>query len=293
MFSAFFGNYLLNKGLISQEHLTELLNNQKAKRLKLGLLAINAHYMTAEQVEYVHQLQAQRDRKFGQIAIIELFLTPTQLERLLKQQKSEHLILSQALLDAGYMDLAMFEKELDNYKKEYEITDQQFESLKNGEIEHVIGAFLNFEDTAPKEIFEQYIILFYRNLIRFIDRIVHVGSAQRLNNKKYDFMVSQNILSGDSYITGIAGDAEVLKVLAGIYAEETFEKMDDYAIDACGEYLNLHNGLFLVNQSEVDKKYELTSQQHNANFTMEGEVEMYRVPMTTSFGTFDMIIGKL
>ena len=57
MFTQFFGNYLLNQRLVSPEQLTEALELQKTTRLKLGVLAINAGYMTAAQVDEVHNAQ--------------------------------------------------------------------------------------------------------------------------------------------------------------------------------------------------------------------------------------------
>ena len=54
MYSQYFGNYLLNKGLISPEQLTDALEYQRSVRLKLGVIAVNAGYMTPSQVEEIH-----------------------------------------------------------------------------------------------------------------------------------------------------------------------------------------------------------------------------------------------
>ena len=54
MFSQFFGNYLLNKGLVSPEWLDDALSKQKDTRLKRGVLAVDAGIMTAAQVDMVH-----------------------------------------------------------------------------------------------------------------------------------------------------------------------------------------------------------------------------------------------
>ena len=61
MFTQFFGNYLLNSGLVSPEKLSDALGRLSETKLRLGVLAINAGIMTAEQVDKVHA--EQQDRK--------------------------------------------------------------------------------------------------------------------------------------------------------------------------------------------------------------------------------------
>ena len=75
MFTQFFGNYLLHQQLVSPEHLSEVLQSMKTTRLKLGVLAINAGYMTAEQVEKAHTEQQRVDKRIGEVMVDMGFLT--------------------------------------------------------------------------------------------------------------------------------------------------------------------------------------------------------------------------
>ena len=52
MFAQFFGGYLFNHKLCTAEDLTQAFEAKKHTRLRLGVLAINAGLMTAEQVEH-------------------------------------------------------------------------------------------------------------------------------------------------------------------------------------------------------------------------------------------------
>ena len=65
MFTQFFGNYLLNHGLVTSQQLSRALTDQKNTRAKLGVLAINAGYMTPEQVDAVHTEQQRVDMRMG------------------------------------------------------------------------------------------------------------------------------------------------------------------------------------------------------------------------------------
>ena len=50
MFTQLFGSYLLNKKLITAEQLKDALDYQKTVHLKLGVMAVNSGFMTAENV---------------------------------------------------------------------------------------------------------------------------------------------------------------------------------------------------------------------------------------------------
>ena len=69
MFAQFFGGYLFNHKLCTAEDLTQAFEAKKHTRLRLGVLAINAGLMTAEQVEHVNITQQSVDKRFGDLAV--------------------------------------------------------------------------------------------------------------------------------------------------------------------------------------------------------------------------------
>lgn len=291
MFSAFFGNYILNKGLVSAEDLSTALKNQSEIRLKLGVLAINSGFMNASQVEEIHELQAKMDKRFGELAIENNYLSPEQLDFILKQQKSEHLILAQALIDQNSMSMATFEKELLAYKAAHSLTDEQFDALKDGNVDVVVNAFLSFEGNEAADYYHEYVSLLFKNLIRFIDSDVRIESAEVITSMQSPFMFTQKITGELQMVTSIVGDSETLTAFAGKYADETFTMMDAFAKDSIGEFLNLHNGLFTVNMSNRGIELDLTVQSNQENTILKAEKTFYRIPFYLSFGEFDLVIG--
>lgn len=101
MFTQFFGNYLLNQKLVTPEQLVDALQEKQNTRMKLGVLAINAGYMTASQVERVHELQSKMDKRIGDIAVELGYMTEDQVMELLHAQPLGYLLLGQALVDKG------------------------------------------------------------------------------------------------------------------------------------------------------------------------------------------------
>ena len=57
MYTQFFGNYLLEKDIITTEQLLDALQEQSKVHLKLGTLAIHEGYMTAGEVDNIIIMQ--------------------------------------------------------------------------------------------------------------------------------------------------------------------------------------------------------------------------------------------
>ena len=92
----------------------------------------------------VHKMQSKVDKKFGELAIEMGFLDEEKLEILLNTQKSDYLLLGQALIENEYLTLEQFEEALNNYKKDYNLTDEKFNSLQNENIDEIIDTFYTF-----------------------------------------------------------------------------------------------------------------------------------------------------
>ena len=160
MFTQLFGNYLLNKKLVTPQELKDVLDFQKTVHIKLGVMAVNAGFMSANNVNAVHRMQSKADKKFGELAIEMGFLDEEKLEILLGTQKSGHLLLGQAMIDKKYMTLEQFEETFNNYKKDYKLTGEQLHLLQNGDAEGAINAFYSFDNLTDGKIYKDYLSIY-------------------------------------------------------------------------------------------------------------------------------------
>ena len=135
MFTQYFGNYLYESNIISLGQFKDALQQIKNKRAKLGVLAIEAGYMTPSQVEETFSMQLQVDKKFGEIAIQKGYLTNDQLEKLLVKQFSPFSVFSQIMIDNGYMTYSKLSEHLENYRKKCGMSDESFVKFKDDDIE--------------------------------------------------------------------------------------------------------------------------------------------------------------
>lgn len=289
MFSQYFGQYLLNKGYISPEQLKDALEYQQKVRLKLGVLAVNAGYMSAEEADKVNETQKREDKRFGELAVEMGFLKEEQVEELLSSQKLGHLLLGQALVDKEYMSLKDFETYINEYKRDYSITDKQFEAIQRDDVEEIINTFVKFQDSKNEKTFKDYIALFIRNLIRFIDGEATVGEVVKLEQHETKWIAKQDIKGQVALSTFIEAEEASFIKFASIYAGEELNSVDEMAEASVGEFLNLHNGIFLVNMSNAGVELEMNPQEVYSNIKIDNA---YVVTVDLSFGRINIIIKE-
>lgn len=290
MYSQYFGNYLLNKHIISIEELLKALDYQKNIHVKLGVMAINSGYMSAEDVEKIHRKQSRVDKRFGEIAIEMGLLTVNQLDELLGSQKNGHLRLSQALLDLDILSITELNNHLDDYKNFYNISDENVSKISNSDIEDYPDIFLNFGDSVWKNIYIDYIQLLIRNFVRFIDDtpVVFVNKIKRPEIDNW--IISQNITGKFNMFTSFSGNEKDLLELGRRFSKEKIETFDALAKDSVSEFLNLHNGIFLVNLSNRGTDLNLSPQKIQNSRILEDDIEIFSVTFSCIWGVIEVII---
>lgn len=292
MYTQFLGNYLLNKGYVTSEQLIEALQYQKSVHLKLGVLAIHAGYMTASQVEQVHIMQTHETERFGELAIKAGFLTPEQTSALLNSQKPDYLLLSQALVDKGYMTTTQFEQAMQEYKTAYAITDVDFADEQKERVMQMIQSFYKLEESPEPDFATQYITLLFNNIIRFIGKDFTPHEAVRLSSCPTRHCVTQKINGEFCATTALDMDEEAFIAFASRYAGEDFTDNDEYVQASVEDFINLNNGLYVVNLSnESSIELSLDPPVYNSPLVPETDDELFQFPITFPFGTIHFILA--
>lgn len=291
MFSKYFGQYLLNKGILTPDQLAAASHLEHSVRVKLGVLAINNGQMSAAQVEEVHELQRSRDCKFGEIAIEKGYMTQMQLDDLLESQKRRQISLSQAIIDKGFMTLTQLERALASYKEDSKLTTEQFDALQSSDTDSIVKIFVDFSEYgAVGNIHANYVSLLVRNIVRLLNDSAILSRKLPLENKIDGWLISQNIVGSGTMFTGLVMDDHVLLEAARRFSEEDLTTIDILTKDSMAEFLNVHNGIFIVNMSDKGTELDLTPQtvQKNVNLNL---LNGCRIPITLSFGTMDLLLA--
>jgi CheY-specific phosphatase CheX len=292
MFSQYFGQYLLNKGILTSEKLSDVLAYERSVHVKLGVLAISAGMMNAAQVEEVHELQRIKDKRFGEIAIERGYLTFAQLEDLLQQQGSRQLSLSQAIIDREYMTLAGLEAALESYKRDNSLSKEQLDAIKTVDFDRLVRAFLDFSEAGGlSEAYYDYVALILRSIMRFLNEVPVISRNIPLEGKVQGWTVVQDIIGEIDLATAIAAEDTALLEIARRYSQEDLKEIDELAKDSMAEFLNLANGIYCVNAS--DKGLELNLEPQSVASSPEfAHVKGSIVPIDLPFGKIKLVVGQ-
>lgn len=285
MYTQFFGNYLISNNYITQEQLFSAMQRQSTNHTKLGTLAIHAGYMTASEVDDVVIHQTHIDRKFGEIAISLGYLTNEQVIELLKAQSPDFLVLGQVLLDDGILSTSDFENILADYRSKNEMIDLDMVIENQNAVSHLFEHFLITSETPITRNGRMFIELLFNNFIRFVGEDFSPINIEEIREFPAECCTKQEVLGKYSVVSYLSMDENTAIAFASRYVGENFEEYDEYVRASMEDFLNLHNGLFIVNVSN-DSSVELTigAPEHVEEPLIVFEHTTYHIPVLFTFG---------
>lgn len=289
MYTQFFGNFLLNKKIITTEQLMEALKIQSSTHQKLGTLAIHAGYMSANEVEDVYIMQTHYDKRFGELAIQLGYLTQKQVSELLELQLPDYMKLGQVLVDKGLITNADLESLVAEYRSAYEIYDLNLAVEQQELVDKLLSSFCSQESINNPEQITPYLTLFFNDLIRFIGEDFTPLEIIPLPEVPTNFCVSQKIT--DTLLSALDMEPQTAIAFASRYVDEEFTDLDEYVLASVEDFLNLHNGLYTVNMSNehsVELHLEPPVQEHSALST---NAPTYLLPVVYPFGNLNFIFS--
>ncbi|MCB9778845.1 MAG: hypothetical protein H6742_09800 [Alphaproteobacteria bacterium] len=108
---SFYGDFLVQLGVIQEDQLQAALAEQREGRLRLGELAVSRGIMTADQVAQVRQVQRgheseQEELRFGELAVALGFAAQDEFDRLHREQRAGWRRVGDILVQQGSLDEA-------------------------------------------------------------------------------------------------------------------------------------------------------------------------------------------
>jgi CheY-specific phosphatase CheX len=114
----FFGEFLIERWIITREQLLEALELQEYRNQKFGSLAVRKGYLTEEEVAVINDYQRKEDMRFGDVAVMLGLLTPDQAQEIITYQKNNYLYLGEALIELGHVTEDVMDRELSIFREE-------------------------------------------------------------------------------------------------------------------------------------------------------------------------------
>lgn len=291
MYTQFFGNYLLSREYVTQEQLFAAIQKQSDQHVRLGTLAISAGLMTASEVDYVVIQQTHEDKKFGELAIELGYLTNEQVLDLLKSQNPDFLLLGQILVDDGVLTNTDLEDIIIGYRSQNEMIDLDMVDESRENIDRLFEHFFIMSETPVSVRGRMFIELLFNNFIRFVGDDFSPLTPELCMEFPVECCVKQEVIGDYSVSSYLNMDEATAVEFASRYVGDQFDVYDEYVQASLEDFLNLHNGLFIVNCSN-DFSMELSI---SAPKRIEAPLIVFEnrtlyFPILYSFGTVNFIL---
>ena len=236
----FFGQFLVEKGLVSRESILAAIDLQEQKNLKLGEMGVSMGYITQADIDRAHNAQFSKDMKLGDLLVEMGILALNQLQEIITRQKETHLYIGEALVLVG----ALNSEQLQQHLNEFKLDQAPYVSDK---IELPAGV-------ANSKTWEMTADLTYKMITRVLDLQFRAEKCQAVNQLGSNFMMAALDFSGDveaRYILSVS--AEVQKMVAkAILREESVEgESVEILEDTVMEFINVVCGNVAAKASQM------------------------------------------
>lgn len=114
----FFGEFLIDRWVITRGQLIEALELQDYRNQKFGEVAVQKGLLTEEQVKQINERQKTEDKRIADLAVSMEMMEEQQAREILTFQKNNHLYLGEALLELGHITDDILERELAIFNEE-------------------------------------------------------------------------------------------------------------------------------------------------------------------------------
>ncbi len=291
MFGTYFGKYLLDEGVLTEDQYGNIMSEVRQCRMKIGQLANAEGYMTDTQADEINHLQLNHDVKFGELAVEKGYLEEKQVSELLEKQEETYLIFVKILIGEYNFSPEELQKYVNNFKKNENYTAGEIDTLKSNDIDKVMEIFTK-NDEIP-ELVKDYIDIIGKNLIRFTENDVRFEAVEIVRQYASGSMIYQDI-NGDSHISvGICSgnDGKGMYRLGKIFTDNLELKCkDDDIINTVSDFLNLTNALFIKKENELNMRKEKIKI-FSDMISLSSEKDIYVMPFYIAGDRMDVIIS--
>lgn len=271
----YFAQYLLNTGEITAQELPSLLANSAAAEPRLAILAMQDGILTGAQAAEA----AASGADFADAAQEKKFLTAEQIATLRKSVPDESARFAEALFRQGRGDY----QRLGDLLSAGRAADDPVRTA----VARMGGNLL------PDEVerYSDFVAIFLRSVIRFMDTPAVISNeAPNLNGDMTTYAVSQRLMGDLTLVTGLLAKEAMFVDMAKRYSHEDLHTVDEMATDSLGEFLNVVNGLFIVDMARQDLEIDLGMPKVEENVLPTGNRQI-TLDIYTAFGNFALVIA--
>lgn len=242
----FFGQFLLEKNIITPEQLIEAVSFQEASNLKFGDYAVSKGYLTKKEVAEVQAEQQKTDAMFGEIALRKGLLTQEQVNEILTRQKNDHVYIGAVLVKKGYISPNDLVKHLNDFKED--------------QAGYLSGDIFIPEGVDNAQVVKDMVIITRKMLSRISKITAKVGRGTVTSEEpERNFAVIVVSIEGNpSYDYILSCSLEASEVIASsIMGINVINEPGEIIADAVKEFANIVCGNIISRLAQMGKKVDI------------------------------------
>ncbi|WP_156945714.1 chemotaxis protein CheX [Anaerovibrio sp. RM50] len=277
MGNRYFSQYLLNTGVLDSDNIGYVMPKSAHAVPQLYVLAVQKGLLSEAQVE---ELAGADDP--AKTLTDNKFLSDDQMASLKSDNPDRAACIAQVLLDEKLTDLKAL--------------NRCFRESDSDEIHPVVDAVKkivsSYEDLNPVgEIYGGYAEMLISALQRLMntDAVVLTDPAEPVIEDS--IIVSQSMGGAISVSAAILTNEEAFLEMARRYSSEDFTVIDEMAEDSLAEFVNVINGLYIVEQSGQDVDMDLDTPKIGRN-VCPGASSLVAMRIVTDFGSFVLYLAE-
>ena len=273
----FFGQYLIERKVITPEQLLDAIAYQEATNKLIGEVAIELGLLTYDQVQDIIDEQSITDKEFGGVAMDLGLLTPEDLIKVIKYQAQSRVIIGEILVKKGYAD----KNNIEMLAYQFKLTQEKDRELVNLELNHLA----NKKDI---EIFIESTFKLYQRIFKEQIKIAKITKEKEeitneyvfyqhleINHKKfiYLFDLPQKVI------------LDITKHMVGL----DHCNIDEMSLDCVGEYVNVIAGSITTKYSKIlnNADIKLSPQQYCETSKFDfPDMPMVNIGLSSEAGEF-------
>jgi CheY-specific phosphatase CheX len=243
----FFGQFLLEKGIVTREALLKAVGPQDSTNLKFGEMARSMGLITDADIDRVHDAQRSEDLPFGDMCVKLGVLTADQMKAVLAKQKADHLFIGEALIKAGAINASDLPKYLDAFKAD--------------QAPYVIDRVAIPAGVPDAALWEAAADLTYKMLSRMASLTVRPGQcvlAQRLDANDTVVAIWMTGSVKARYLFSVSFGVRTLIARAMLNTDDVSKEQENMLNDTVMELANVICGHIEAKASQMGKEIEIS-----------------------------------
>lgn len=242
----FFGQYLVEKGVVSTDLLLKAIALQESTNLKFGEMAKAMGFVSEADITRVHDAQRTEDLQFGDMCVKLGILTAAQIQEILTKQKNSHLYIGEALVKVDALSAERLKSELDAFKAD--------------QAEYAVGAMAIPAGVSNAAIWEMCADLSYKMLSRIVNLKYHPGQCKAvLHVPTNDIMVSMRMTGSvnATYCVSVSNDIRAQIACAILHESDVSGESEAMLNDTVMEFVNIVCGNLAAKAAQMGKTLEI------------------------------------